>query len=80
VFESVSGRITEASVPSCTPRETMTAAQVKARLTTAGFGLERLKSPAAITHHTMARMAMAGELEVDRNGSDRTSTQVQSAQ
>jgi hypothetical protein len=45
----------------------MTAADVKARLTRAGFDLGRFRNSAAVIHNTMARMALAGELRVDRN-------------
>jgi hypothetical protein len=44
----------------------LTAAEVKTRLTMAGFDLGRFKNPAAVIHNTMARMAKADELEFDR--------------
>ena len=44
----------------------MTAADVKARLTTAGFDLGRFRNSSAVIHNTLARMALAGELKVDR--------------
>lgn len=47
-------------------KKPMTAAEVKTRLTEAGFDLERFRNSAAVIHNTMARMAKADELEVDR--------------
>ncbi|MGA8213812.1 MAG: hypothetical protein WB799_09465 [Candidatus Sulfotelmatobacter sp.] len=47
-------------------KKPMTAAEVKTRLTEEGFDLERFRNAAAVIHNTMARMAKAGELEVDR--------------
>jgi hypothetical protein len=44
----------------------MTAAEVKTCLTEEGFDLERFRNAAAVIHNTMARMAKADELEVDR--------------
>ncbi len=44
----------------------LTAAEVKTRLTEEGFDLERFRNSAAVIHSTMARMAKADELKIDR--------------
>jgi hypothetical protein len=48
-----------------TEHKPMTPADVKARLTTAGFDLGRFRNSSAVIHNTMARMALADELKVD---------------
>jgi hypothetical protein len=47
-------------------KKPMTAAEVKTRLTEEGFDLERFRNSAAVIHNTMARMAKADELKIDR--------------